>query len=80
MTRWNSILFMVRSVLKLTPADFLAIQKSLPKTSRKQKELKANFELSSTERAILKELVELLEGFEFVTNQLQGDGVSISKV
>jgi hypothetical protein len=71
---------MVRSVLKLTPADFLAIQKLLPKSSRKQKVLKANLELSSTERAILKELVELLEGFEFVTNQLQGDGVSISKV
>jgi len=31
---------MVRSVLKLTPADFLAIQKSLPKTSRKQKSRK----------------------------------------
>jgi len=79
-TRWNSILFMVRSVLKLTPADFSTIQQSLPRTSRKQQEVKANFALSSTDRAILKELVELLESFEFVTNQLQGDGVSVSKV
>ena len=80
LTRWNSILFMVRSVLKLSPADFVKIQKSLPNKSFKQKETRANFEITSTECAILKELVELLESFEFVTNQLQGDGVSISKV
>ena len=58
----------------------LSRQKSLPNKTFKRKETRANFEITSKEREILKELVEILESFEFVTNQLQGEKVSISKV
>ena len=35
-TCWNSILFMIRSVLRLTDDDFKQIQKSMPKEKRKK--------------------------------------------
>ena len=82
-TRWNSILFMLRSVLKLTDKDFISIKNQLKnkkKLTKKQKETLANFDLSSLERAMLEELKVVLEMFEFVTNELQGNVVSISRV
>ena len=80
LTRWNSTLFMIRSVLKLTPFDFTAIKNNLPIKSKKQRELKKNFNLSEQERAMLHELKEILEMFEFVTDEIQTNDVSISRV
>jgi len=71
---------MIRSVLRLTPEELNRIKLALPSITDKQRETQKNFAITSTERSILKELVALLESFEFVTNQMQGDGVSISKV
>ena len=79
-TRWNSILFMCRSVLKLTPSDYREIRSKLPKNSTKQKETRNNFDLSGIHRAMLTELVILLERFEIATNDLQTNHVSISRV
>lgn len=72
-TRWNSTLFMIRSVLKLTPDDFKSVVSLLPRNKDKPK-------LSSDERARLYELKEVLEYFEEFTNNLQSDSVTISKV
>lgn len=79
-TRWNSILFMIRSVLKLTPEDIKSIQGSMPAQNAKQKEIKKKFCLTSTERDMLSELKDLLEMFEFVTDELQSNKINISRV
>ena len=80
LTRWNSILFMVRSVLKLSPSEFASIRSKLPTKTKSQKETKKNFTLNDNEREMLEELKVVLEMFEFVTDELQADGVTISKV
>ena len=81
-TRWNSILFMVRSVLKLSPVQFDQIRDALKKEakSKKQKDAAKNFYLTMQERHMLEELVTLLSLFEYATDELQGDGVTISRV
>ena len=58
-TRWNSILFMIRSVLKLTPEDFKRLRSKMNQNTVKQKEAKEKFNLSHTERAMLIELEKL---------------------
>lgn len=70
-TRWNSILFMIRSVLKLTDKDFKTIRNAMRNKTTKQKEIKANFNLSDLQREQLIELQTVLEMFEFVTDELQ---------
>lgn len=70
-TRWNSILFMIRSVLKLTATDFASIRKEMSTKTARQKEIKKNFNLTSIERDMLLELKIVLEMFEFATNELQ---------
>lgn len=80
MTRWNSILFMVRSVLKLTPTEYKTIRDQLPKTTTKQKRVAKNFDINATERERLEELVAVLDPFEFVTDEFQSNEVSISRV
>jgi hypothetical protein len=82
-TRWNSILFMIRSVLKLTPEDFKNIKKKMkekPNKTKKQIEVINNFHLTETEIEMLKELEELLSMFEIMTNEFQSDGASSSAV
>ena len=82
-TRWNSILFMVRSVLKLTKEDFDSLRKrmnSKKNKTQKQKETIKNFNLSETEIPMLKELEELLSHFEWMTNEFQSNEVSSSRV
>ena len=79
-TRWNSTLFMVRSVLKLTPSEMVVIRNKLPKKTAKQKETRNNFFIDDTERKMLEELKQLLEMFEWVTDELQSIKVSISRV
>jgi hypothetical protein len=80
LTRWNSTLFMIRSVLKLTPVEFALIRNKLPSKTEKQKQTKKNFNLTAIERKMLEELKQVLEMFEFVSDELQADGVTISKV
>ena len=71
---------MCRSVLNVTPAEFKKIRDCLPKKTDKQRATRRNFDISQTDRDMLAELVQLLEAFEWVTNELQGDTVTISKV
>ena len=78
--RWNSILFMIRSVLKLTDEDLKMIRDKLPKKNKHQRLVKKFFSLSAKERAMLQELCQVLTWFEFVTDQLQGNTVTISRV
>lgn len=80
LTRWNSTLFMIRSVLKLSQTDLSSIRNNLPTNSKRQKEVKKNFGISDRERAMLEELKQILEMFEFVTDEIQGNTVSISRV
>ncbi len=79
-TRWNSILFMVRSVLKVTPSEFEKIRKAMPILNKKQKEAKKKFFLSEEDRDMLNELKTVLEWFEWATDEFQTNSVSISRV
>ena len=80
LTRWNSTLFMIRSVLKLTPTDFQNIKAQLPTKTAAQLEVKNNFGISKKEREMLIELKDVLQMFEFVTDEIQTNDVSISRV
>ena len=44
-TRWNSILFMVRSVLKVTREQFQDIQNKMPTATKEQHRVKKDFML-----------------------------------
>ncbi len=79
-TRWNSILFMIRSVLRLTDEDFRSVRDKMPRKTKKQRKTRKNFELKSKERAMLEELAQILEHFEWLTDNLQTNEVSISRV
>lgn len=79
-TRWNSTLFMIRSVLKVTPTEFVAIKATMLCSTAKQKEVRAKFGLKGTERDILQELHDLLVEFKWATDELQGDRVTISRI
>ncbi len=79
-TRWNSILFMISSVLKITPYEFHAIREAMPTTNTKQKAIQKKFNLNAVEREMLMELKEVLEYFEWATNEFQSNLVSISRV
>ena len=79
-TRWNSILFMIRSVLRLTDEDFKTIRNKMQTKTTKQRKIKKNFALSIKERAMLEELAEILKHFEWLTDNLQTNEVSISRV
>ena len=70
-TRWNSILFMIRSVLKLTDKDFKTLRDKMNKATEKQRLIKKNFMLSDVERSMLTELEKLLALFEWMTNEFQ---------
>lgn len=79
-TRWNSVLFTARSVLKVTNHEYREIQKKMPKKSTRQQEARKKFELTVSDRAMLEELVNVLEWFEWVTDEFQSNRVSISRV
>ena len=79
-TRWNSILFSIRSVIRIPITEYKQIQSVLPTGTQKQKEIKKAFDPKNIEREMLKELVELLEVFEWCTNELQTNQVSILRV
>ena len=79
-TRWNSNLFVARAVLKVTPQEFKTIKGNMPTRTPQQRETKKNFDITSEERAMLVELVSVLELFEWVSDELQGNQVTISRV
>jgi hypothetical protein len=79
-TRWNSILFMIRSVLKLSPDEFKAIRLKMSTKTAEQRETKKKFDLSKEDREMLEELKVVLEMFEFVTDEFQSNKISISRV
>ncbi len=79
-TRWNSILFMIRSVLRISDEDFKKIRKSMPTKTKKQLEVKSKFNINPKERAMLEELADVLTHFEWLTDNLQTNEVSISRV
>ena len=59
-TRWNSILFMIRSVVNVTDAEFKAIRHNMPKKTALQISTRDKFKLDETERNMLLELKEIL--------------------
>ena len=79
-TRWNTILFVARSCLKPNPEQYKLIRDSMNNKTAKEKEARKNFGLTLVERDMLSELVKVLEMFEFLTKELQGNKVSISRV
>lgn len=79
-TRWNSALFMLRSDKRLSKEEFKQIQSVMPTSKKKQKEAKKAFNISDTERDMINELVTVLELFEFATDEMQSNQVSISRV
>ena len=52
----------------------------MPTTTKKQRAVKKAFMLSPSDRKMLIELKDLLEMFEFATNEIQTNDVSISRV
>ena len=64
----------------MTDDDFKQIRKSMPKRTTAQREAKEKFNLSKKERAMLEELAEVLKHFEWLTDNLQTNEVSISRV
>jgi hypothetical protein len=77
-TRWNSILFMIRSVLRVSKEQFKDIRKQMP--FRTAAEKTKNFDLLDVERSMLEELKAVLEIFEFITDEFQSNRVSIFRV
>jgi len=71
---------MIRSALKLSPDDFKKIRNEMPTRNAKEREVRDKFHLKSNERAMLEELKEILEAFEFITDELQSNLVNISRV
>ncbi len=67
-------------MVKLTPTVLATIKSKLPNKTKKQKEVKKNFYIDETERNMLQELKDLLDMFEWVTDELQTNDVSISRV
>ena len=57
-----------------------SIRNKLPKRTAKQKDTRNNFSIDEKERKMLEELKQLLEMFEWVTDELQYNKVSISRV
>ena len=79
MTRWGAILFQIRSVLRLTHDDLKSVRNQMPDKNEKQRAARRKFHLSAESREKLTELVKVLEEFEWATDELQGDGITISK-
>lgn len=76
-TRWNSTLFMIRSVLSISETEFKALRAAMKAKTQKQGEIKNNFKISGVERDKLIELEQLLAMFKRVTNELQGTFFSL---
>ena len=71
---------MIRSVLKVSIEEFDLIKSKLRSKAVSLKKAANSFSLSLLERCMPTELCSLLALFEFVTDELQGDVVTISRV
>jgi hypothetical protein len=56
LTRWKSTLFMIRSVLNLSPEDTKTIRNNMPSKTNHQKAVKRYFDITTVEREMLTEL------------------------
>ena len=79
-TRFNSVLFTARSVLAVSNEQFQKIRNKMPTKTKKEKNAKKCFDLSAIDRELLKELVVVLEWFEWVSDEFQSNRVTISRV
>jgi hypothetical protein len=79
-TRWNSTLAMVRSVTRLTDRELEDLRKKLPTKTEQQITVVRNFALEPQDREKLTELKSVLAPFEWGTDELQCNTVSISRV
>jgi hypothetical protein len=77
--RWNSTLSMVRSILLLKAKDFVDIRAAMRNRTEQEKLAKKNFNSTNAGRMQLIELENILLPFEWVTNRLQSDEITISK-
>lgn len=78
-TRCNSTLFMIRSILKLSQDDMKTIRNAMPAKTKTQKQNKKDFDLTITEREMLDKLSKVLSLFEWATDQFQSNNVSFSR-
>lgn len=79
-TRWNSTLFMIRSAIKLSPNEYRIVRSKMPANTVAQEIVRENFNITLQEREMLEELEGVLRVFEWATNELQSDRISISRV
>ena len=79
LTRWNSM-FMIRSVLQLSPDQMSSIRKAMPTRCKSEREIKSKFDPTLPDRRKLEEIQEVLEMFEFVTDEFQSNRVNFSRV
>jgi hypothetical protein len=71
---------MIRSVLKLSTEEIKIIRNQMPSRTKAEKDIKIKFDISTVEREMLEELKDVLEMFEFVTDEFQSNRVNISRV
>jgi hypothetical protein len=79
-TRWNTYLFVTKSVLKLSQEQYKEVRESMRKSTPKEQAARAAFGLTLVEREMLTELKDVLEMFQFCQLELQSNKVSISRV
>ncbi len=77
-TRWNSILFMIRSVMNITPEEWENVRGKMKRATFTEAQKYKKFGISEKDRCMLSELQSLLTMFELVTNEFQSNRVSIS--
>ena len=78
LTRWNSILFMIRSVLRVSQAEYASIRSKMPMKTIAQRKVKNAFQITDKEREMLEVLQHVLVLFEFVTDEFQtNDKISV---
>ena len=79
-TRWNSTLHMCQSVIRLSPQDYKQVRSKLLMQKSAKRDQITKFDISTTERETLQELIEILLEFEKATDEFQSNKVSISLV
>ena len=78
--RWNSILFMIRSVLKITPEEWAFLRGRMNRKSYKDEQRYLKFLITEQERSMFLELQIVLNMFELITDEFQSNRISISRV
>jgi hypothetical protein len=68
------------SVDEISVEEFNELNAALPTRTQQEKDVKKKFKLTTTQRAMIKELIVILKPFQFMTNELQSNRVNISRV